>query len=156
MTEPRLLDSTMAGVNLRGLEKELAIALEADRRYARENDAKFRAIHQKVGSYEEFRYFNIIQFPRAPPIFWCRDIVKASHLQPLDRADIIGGSRHQPWNPIISDGSQSKEGVANLCGSGPPTSGQEFIRQWRQLQRRSHDQYKLDHCFIVLSLLLFL
>ena len=38
------------------LEKELAMAVEQDQRYWRENDAKFRAVHQKVGSYEEFRY----------------------------------------------------------------------------------------------------
>ena len=37
------------------LEKELSNALELDARYWRENDAKFRAIHQKVATYEEFR-----------------------------------------------------------------------------------------------------
>lgn len=57
----------MAGIDLRGLDKELTIALEADRRYVRENDAKFRAIHQKVGSYEEFRYFNIVYFQELHP-----------------------------------------------------------------------------------------
>lgn len=31
------------------------MAVEQDQRYHRENDAKFRAVHQKVGSYEEFR-----------------------------------------------------------------------------------------------------
>lgn len=38
------------------LERELANAVAADEKYRRENDAKFRAIHQKVASYEEFRY----------------------------------------------------------------------------------------------------
>lgn len=37
------------------LERELVTALEADRKYSRENDAKFRAVHQKVATYEEFR-----------------------------------------------------------------------------------------------------
>ena len=37
------------------VEKELVSALEADRKYSRENDAKFRAVHQKVATYEEFR-----------------------------------------------------------------------------------------------------
>lgn len=37
------------------LERELISALEADRKYSRENDAKFRAVHQKVATYEEFR-----------------------------------------------------------------------------------------------------
>ena len=49
----------MADINVSSLEKEMASALEADRRYQRENDAKFRAIHQKVGTYEEFRYYRI-------------------------------------------------------------------------------------------------
>ena len=37
------------------LEQELNAAVDADARYWRENDAKFRAIHQKVATYEEFR-----------------------------------------------------------------------------------------------------
>ena len=37
------------------LERELHKAVEADARYWRENDAKFRAVNQKVGSYDEFR-----------------------------------------------------------------------------------------------------
>ena len=42
-------------VDFRQLEKEFAAAVAADEKYQRENDAKFRAIHQKVGTYEEFR-----------------------------------------------------------------------------------------------------
>ena len=37
------------------LEKELSDAVEADERYWRENDAKFRAVNQKVATYDEFR-----------------------------------------------------------------------------------------------------
>lgn len=37
------------------LEKELKLAVQADEKYTRENDAKMRAVQQKVGSYEEFR-----------------------------------------------------------------------------------------------------
>lgn len=55
------------------LEKQLLVAVEEDNRYQRENDAKFRAIAQKVGSYEEFK-----------------DIVAASHLKPLDKKDTEG------------------------------------------------------------------
>ena len=38
------------------LEREFVSAVEADAKYSRENDAKFRAVNQKVASYEEFRY----------------------------------------------------------------------------------------------------
>ena len=43
-------------VNVNKLRKQLGEAVEADEAYWRENDAKFRAVRQKVSSYEEFRY----------------------------------------------------------------------------------------------------
>lgn len=49
-------------INFSALEKELQAALEADKKYRRENDAKFRAIHQNVGSYEEFRWATAVSF----------------------------------------------------------------------------------------------
>ena len=61
------------GIDFRKLEKELALAVEADAKYDRENSAKFRAVEQRVASYEEFR-----------------DIVSAAHLKPLERKDITG------------------------------------------------------------------
>lgn len=38
------------------LEKELEAAIAADEKYERENSAKFRAVEQKVASYDEFRF----------------------------------------------------------------------------------------------------
>jgi hypothetical protein len=61
------------GIDFRKLEKELALAVEADAKYQRENAAKFRAVEQRVGSYEEFK-----------------DIVAASHLKPLEKKDRLG------------------------------------------------------------------
>lgn len=43
-------------IDFKKLEQEFYNAVEADARYDRENSAKFRAVNQKVGSYEEFRY----------------------------------------------------------------------------------------------------
>lgn len=43
-------------IDIKRLERELVSAVEADKKYWRENDAKFRAIHQKVATYEEFRF----------------------------------------------------------------------------------------------------
>ena len=60
-------------IDFRKLEKELSLAVEADAKYDRENSAKFRAVEQRVSSYEEFK-----------------DIVCAAHLKPLDRRDITG------------------------------------------------------------------
>ncbi len=42
-------------IDLNKLERELVGALQADRKYSRENDAKFRAVNQRVATYEEFR-----------------------------------------------------------------------------------------------------
>ena len=42
-------------VDLDKLRTELLAAKASEERYQRENDAKFRAIAQRVGSYEEFR-----------------------------------------------------------------------------------------------------
>ena len=42
-------------INFTKLEKELSNALAADKKYWRENDAKIRAVEQRVGSYEEFK-----------------------------------------------------------------------------------------------------
>ena len=39
------------------LEKELYAAVAAEEKYQRENDAKFRAVNQKVANYDEFRYY---------------------------------------------------------------------------------------------------
>lgn len=49
-------DPKSTAIDVNKVEKELVSALEADRKYARENDAKFRAVNQKVATYEEFRY----------------------------------------------------------------------------------------------------
>ena len=37
------------------LERELNAAVLADEKYQRENDAKFRAVEQRVATYEEFK-----------------------------------------------------------------------------------------------------
>merc|ERR1712080_587006 len=72
-------------VNFSRLEKEFISAQSTDEKYTRENDAKFRAVHQKVKSYEEFR-----------------DIVAASHLCPVDMNDLSKLEKHnQPWNTCI-------------------------------------------------------
>ena len=58
-------DQTSGGsIDLSRLERELTSALAADRKYSRENDAKFRAVNQKVATYEEFRYTRVPNIPQ--------------------------------------------------------------------------------------------
>ncbi|XP_074553426.1 dynein axonemal assembly factor 19 [Halichoeres trimaculatus] len=69
-------------IDFSALEKELQGAIESERRYRRENDAKLRAVNQRV-SYDQFR-----------------NLVLSSHLKPLDKNDKDGAPRKQPWNPV--------------------------------------------------------
>ncbi|XP_018516915.1 coiled-coil domain-containing protein 103 [Lates calcarifer] len=70
-------------IDFSALECELQAAVESERRHRRENDAKLRAVDQKVATYREFR-----------------DLVLACRLKPLDKKDKDGAPRKQPWNPV--------------------------------------------------------
>ncbi|XP_053385466.1 coiled-coil domain-containing protein 103-like [Mercenaria mercenaria] len=110
------------------LEKELDTAVAAEAKYWRENDAKFRAVHQKVASYDEFR-----------------DIVLASHLKPLEKDDRLTDMKFtQPWNVSASKkvDSANKPDHADIPQSKEyPTSGQAFVREWRKLNKNTAQQY---------------
>ncbi|KAL2101300.1 hypothetical protein ACEWY4_003061 [Coilia grayii] len=117
-------------INFSALEKELQSAVEADKKYSRENDAKFRALHQKVATYEEFR-----------------DIVLASHLKPLDRKDRDGAPRKQPWNTIASSEKcrdpHTLEGMQAQPSDFHPRTASEFSRDWRRLGSVDTEKYQL-------------
>ncbi|KAM4622367.1 dynein axonemal assembly factor 19 [Discoglossus pictus] len=122
----------LEGLDFRALERELAAAVAADQKYQRENDAKFRAIYQKVSSYEEFR-----------------DIVLASDLKPLDRADKIGGDRKQPWNQPAETATRHPPVGTNPFISqeepiSEPRNALEFTRDWRRLRPDSRFHFLLQ------------
>ncbi|XP_069810052.1 coiled-coil domain-containing protein 103 [Dendropsophus ebraccatus] len=116
-------------LDFRELEWELANAVAADEKYQRENAAKFRAIHQKVASYEEFR-----------------DIVAASNLKPLERKDKIGGDRKQPWNPTATTSSSSKEPASAVLQESvsEPRNALEFSRDWRRIDMKGRYDFLLQ------------
>uniref|UniRef100_A0A665WPI3 Dynein attachment factor N-terminal domain-containing protein n=1 Tax=Echeneis naucrates TaxID=173247 RepID=A0A665WPI3_ECHNA len=70
-------------IDFPALERELQMAVESERRYQRQNEAKLRAVSQRVASYREFR-----------------DLVVSCHLKPLEKNDKDGAQRKQPWNPV--------------------------------------------------------
>jgi len=111
------------------VETELNTMLEQDNRYWRENDAKFRAVAQNA-TYEQFE-----------------DIVKASHLKPLDKCDRSPNSKSKPsiWNSITSatsrkstcDQKTSMEGMcsnSNTSGLLVPRNIDEFQHRWRNIE----------------------
>ena len=78
-----------------------------------------------------------------------REIVNASHLNPLERKDVMDTARKQPWNMVahlgrgeaMSEGPQA--GTEDQHSSTLPKNGQDFMRAWRQLKHKgSIDQYK--------------
>uniref|UniRef100_UPI0037E7C834 coiled-coil domain-containing protein 103 n=1 Tax=Semicossyphus pulcher TaxID=241346 RepID=UPI0037E7C834 len=76
-------------IDFSALERELQGAIESEQRYKRENDAKLRAVSQRV-SYSQFR-----------------DLVLSCHLRPLEKKDKDGAPRKQPWNPIAPSNNSS-------------------------------------------------
>ncbi|KAG7502124.1 hypothetical protein JOB18_014190 [Solea senegalensis] len=71
-------------IDFPALERELQVAVESERRYLRENEAKLRAITQRVASYKEFR-----------------DLVLACHMKPLEKIDKDRGPQQKSWNPVV-------------------------------------------------------
>uniref|UniRef100_K7F9Q3 Coiled-coil domain containing 103 n=1 Tax=Pelodiscus sinensis TaxID=13735 RepID=K7F9Q3_PELSI len=111
------------------LERELQAAVAADEKYQRENDAKFRAVHQKVASYEEFR-----------------DIVLASHLKPLEKKDKMGKKKNLLWNSYATQAKCKQDGEMELAQvrgwDGLPETSADFYRYWRRCLKSGQERYR--------------
>ena len=68
-------------VDFKSVVKEAAAAVDYEEKYSRENDAKFRAVYQRVETYDQFR-----------------DIVLASNLKPLEKTDTLAVKLKDTWN----------------------------------------------------------
>ncbi|NWQ86623.1 CC103 protein, partial [Burhinus bistriatus] len=109
------------------LERELRAAVAADERRERENDAKLRAVRQRVPSYEEFR-----------------NIVLASHLKPLEKKDKMGKRRNVLWNPCATHAKAlqaSNVEIPQELDQLPGTSA-EFYRDWRRCLKSGKEKYQ--------------
>ncbi|KAM6189986.1 dynein axonemal assembly factor 19 [Sarcoramphus papa] len=109
------------------LERELRAAVAADERRERENDAKLRAVRQRVPSYEEFR-----------------NIVLASHLKPLEKKDKMGKRRNVLWNPCAAHAKApqaSNVEIPQELDQLPRTSA-EFYRDWRRCLKSGTEKYQ--------------
>lgn len=126
------IDCKDDNIDFKKLEDQFANALASDEKYQRENNAKFRAIHQKVGTYDEFR-----------------DIVLASHLKPLEKNDKKGGMTYQTWNTAASGaGTVGKESIG--CSKKKhitskwdiPTTSDGFDKIWKRSCKTSKEKYE--------------
>ena len=85
-------------VNFDKLEKEFQKAVTAEEKYSRENAAKFRAIEQRAGTYEDFR-----------------QIVLASHLRPLDKGETLQSVPiKNSWNLAADKNNPNQNNSKNL------------------------------------------
>ncbi|XP_007905529.1 coiled-coil domain-containing protein 103 isoform X1 [Callorhinchus milii] len=108
------------------LERELRAAVALDHKHKRENEAKFRAIEQRVGSYQEFR-----------------DIVLASHLKPLNRRDKFGERKNGVWNVCAKTSNKSDHipiEISKDSTSQLKTAG-DFNRDWRRYYKTGPEKY---------------
>ncbi|KAM7371352.1 hypothetical protein PAMP_008605 [Pampus punctatissimus] len=89
-------------INFSALERELLAAVESEQKHRRENEAKLRAVSQRVSSYQDFR-----------------ELVLASHLKPLERRDKDRAPQRQPWNPLVAPSNRfsehSDESFQDVC-----------------------------------------
>ncbi|KAM6312135.1 dynein axonemal assembly factor 19 [Podargus strigoides] len=108
------------------LERELRAAAEADARRERENEAKLRALHQRV-SYEEFR-----------------NIVLASHLKPLEKKDKMGNRRNVLWNPCAAHAKAPQASSMEIPQEllQLPGTSDEFYRDWRKCLKSGKEKYQ--------------
>ncbi|XP_069702564.1 coiled-coil domain-containing protein 103 isoform X2 [Periplaneta americana] len=123
------MEETDDTIDFEALEAELDAAIQEDAKYWRENDAKLRAVEQRVATYDEFR-----------------ELVKASHLKPLDKTEKLNNLQAKKgsiWNSLASKKKQRFEPGTSQSGSSSvqhdqhiPTTTVEFMRQWRALDVR--------------------
>jgi hypothetical protein len=116
-------------IDIAKLQSQVQKECLAEERYQRENSAKFRAIEQKVPTYEDFR-----------------QIVLASHLKPLEKGETLANVKIKnmnTWNTAKtksigaetdlnskSDNNyENKEKLLKL----KPTNNLEFLKIWRLL-----------------------
>ncbi|CAG5124650.1 unnamed protein product [Candidula unifasciata] len=125
------------------LEKEVQNAVVSEEKYWQENEAKIRAVEQRVPTYDDFR-----------------EMVLAAHLKPLDKKDKLSSIEKftQVWNPSAQKfpkSSQTKEQmIRTVLGeelseqnkseeksvTKLPGSEKEFILHWRHHCKAQEDK----------------
>ncbi|XP_057369596.1 coiled-coil domain-containing protein 103-like [Daphnia carinata] len=125
------MDSDSIPVSFAQLEKDLISALESDARNQVENDAKLRAISQRV-SYDEFR-----------------DIVHGAHLKPIASSShpYSKTQKGRIWNNIALakksqelESSEARKSMlipANNFGLNQLPISAQFLNSWQQSDKKS-------------------
>jgi hypothetical protein len=133
------MSKEMKTIDLRKLAKNFANEKSKEDLYRQRNDAKFRAVHQRCSTYDEFR-----------------QIVEAAHLRPLDRNETLTLERRSiAWNqPATNNYSSSSEinlpiesKINHQINYSIPKNFTEFIQQWRRISndRKLEYLYRLNN-----------
>uniref|UniRef100_A0A8B9HC71 Coiled-coil domain containing 103 n=1 Tax=Astyanax mexicanus TaxID=7994 RepID=A0A8B9HC71_ASTMX len=104
-------------IDFSALERELQAAVEADEKYHRENEAKFRAVQQNVATYEEFSVITIVT-----------TAVNKMFFLP---------------NTIITTITTTATSTITALSDFQPRTSSEFMRDWRRLDGGSLEKYGL-------------
>jgi hypothetical protein len=121
-------------INTERIQNYVASQVLAEQKYQRENDAKLRAVNQRVPTYEDFR-----------------QMVLASHLKPLDKGETLRGAvgrenTGKSWNSVMI-GNKSDENSKNAFNlhqdtdisdlvTFVPKSNLEFVKIWRLIDTK--------------------
>lgn len=123
-------------IDIEKIQQQVKKEVLAEEKYWRENDAKLRAIDQRVPTYEDFR-----------------QIVLASHLKPLDKGESLRNNLktdNKMWNTVANPNKSSQNTATsesitlekdNLINSKPKTN-LEFMKIWRILEEKHDDETK--------------
>ena len=123
-------------IDVEKLQNQVQKEVLAEQKYWRENDAKLRAIEQRVPTYEDFR-----------------QIVLASHLKPLDKGETLRDEKGQistkkVWNSVATDShvpSQLSNQIATHSHLDyvniKPKNSLEFVKIWKQLDSNTDSEW---------------
>lgn len=136
-----MIENDKFEINLEKLKTQVEKEIQAERKYLRENDAKLRAVEQRVPTYEDFR-----------------QMVLASHLKPLDKGETLRDNMNKGskvWNSVVASkdnkitdlNSDNYSDVSYLVDSDPK-SNLEFIKIWKKLENNSNEQEYLKWNFL--------
>lgn len=128
-------------IDINKIQNQVKNEVLKEQKYWRENDAKMRAIEQRVPTYEDFR-----------------QLVLGSHLKPLDKGEsLVDGkgeiATKKVWNTMApSSESESlsspinSENQANyVIFDNKPKNSLEFVKIWAKLEASYNNDSKLSY-----------
>ncbi|KAA0194764.1 Coiled-coil domain-containing protein [Fasciolopsis buskii] len=129
------------GIDMSNLESEMNVAVARDTRYWMENDAKIRAVEQRVPTYEHFR-----------------QLVAGCHLCPIDKSELKDLTHLKSnWNSAVTGKLQARSVAVS---TGPESMANQFCKtpqqlyaRWQalRLSKNSENERSMRLCYLVFT-----